>query len=92
MPKKPVGILPKEKRATFTVQLDRIGDESFREWLDDELYLGKKAGRIPKEWGISPLVKAMLRGEYVPIHPAPRAQSPDAAPTEKPARKRKPAT
>lgn len=82
-------MLPKEERDTFTIQLNRVGDAEFRQWLDDELYLGKKAGRIPKDWDLSVMVKAMLRGEFKPGAPAPRPPGVVEPPTAKRPRSRK---
>lgn len=89
MPKKPADILPKEQRETLTIQLDRIGDEGFKDWLDDELRDARRSGRIPKSWGTSLLLKAMIRGEFQPLRPAPRAPVTVENPPPRPKRVRR---
>ena len=89
MPKKPADILPKDQRETITIQLDRIGDEGIKEWLEDELIAARRSGRIPKDWGTSLLLKAMIRGEFQPLRPAPRAAATVENPTPRPKRVRK---
>lgn len=90
MPKRPPDILPKDQRETLTIQLDRVGDEGIKEWLEDELIAARRSGRIPKDWGPSLLLKAMIRGEFQPLKPAPRAEAAPVEPApQKPKRVRK---